>query len=1494
MSHCFSEFALPPSHADSGAQANAGLTFNLDQELEGDQSQMRIDRSFCDIAEDKILDIDQAASLANIRRSSSIGWDDLLKSQRILIVSEAGAGKTYECQKQRDVLWETGDAAFFVELAQLAHNSLREMLSMEEDRRLDAWLISQSDTATFFLDSVDELKLTLGSFKVALAKLSRALNGQFGRARIVITTRPTPVDQQLVRDILPTKEPIEEVVDAEKFALIALNKIKSEPKNRGSSQWRNVALLPLSNDQIRAIALECGVTDPAALLSDINRRHAQEFTRRPQDLIQLCIDWRDHKRIRTHFQQVAYDVDVKLRPRLDPGEKVQLSADRALEGASRLALGALLTRKLTLRHSAEADKGGTSEAALDPAVVLPDWTPGERETLLERALFGFASYGRVRFHHRSVVEYLAAERLKALLAKGMPFRALKRLLLAETAYAKKIVRPSLRPVAAWLSLQHEGLFEEIRDREPEVLLNFGDPESLTAHRRGQALRAYVDRYGRGGWRGMNVPWIQVQRFASRDLASEVRQLWLGGIENEEVRRLLLMLIDVGEMTLCTDIAYETAVHRDASDIERLYAIEALASLNDERLADLKASIEVDRTLWPHTLERSIALRLFPEHLRANQLCGLLRRLPQSAHAAGDISWQLPQIIKSESFTLECAEELRQGLTELLVESTAWESEWPHIISEKSTLAPALAASCLKLMQAGKVGSELARSIAISLRVQHRDYVHDEPLKELKSALACGSEDLRCDVFWANDAFVEGLHPANDSWMRFVEASFHGPIELNHNKDFCWVAAALTDVARPLLERTMMLEAAIRCWNGEGDSIDHLRRLQLFVADASDLVLILEQRQQPIPPNPDVQRMEKEAAKRHKQVERRNAKAHASWVQFWREVSDNPDVVFGPEREDDTAWSLWRAMAQAGAESRSSGWNRRFVERTFGPLVADRLRSTLMKAWRKDRPTLRSERPDEQKNTFLVRWQFGLAGIAAEAETRNWARELSPEDASLAARYTPIQMNGFPAWLEDLVSAHPHAVDAVLGEELSRELQEPIVAHQPSMTLQNISHSATSVIELFLPRLEAAVDQLHAAEGDNGSHRALADRLAQIVGLLLKHGNAKFSERLSSKAVAWLEAEPGGSVAQVWVSTLMRLDPAAGVARLESILADAGTSGSNRAEGWFATLFGDRYSIPLVDPGSIGFSPAVLLRLLRLAYQQVRPSDDIQHEGVYHPDMRDHAERGRNAILSALLDAKGRDAWDAKLAMANDPLFAHFRDRALAIAEERSAEEADAVPYDEAAVRLLDHYGETPPLTRDDMFAMIIDRLDDLEDLLLQDTSPRAAWALIQDETIMRREIARALRISANHAYTVDQEAVTADQKETDIRLRSTGSNQQSVIELKIGEKERSARELRNAIREQLVTKYMAPEECGAGCLLIITSTDRTWQHPETAKILDLYALIELLNTEVENIVSEMRGGLRLAVRGLNLRPRLAAEKTGYRSTKVKGGLVSHEFVQSGH
>lgn len=230
-------------------------------------------------------------------------------------------------------------------------------------------------------------------------------------------------------------------------------------------------------------------------------------------------------------------------------------------------------------------------------------------------------------------------------------------------------------------------------------------------------------------------------------------------------------------------------------------------------------------------------------------------------------------------------------------------------------------------------------------------------------------------------------------------------------------------------------------------------------------------------------------------------------------------------------------------------------------------------------------------------------------------------------------------------------------------------------------------------------------------------------------------------------------------------------------------------------------------------------------------------------------------------------------MAHDPLFAHIKDRTIAVAEERAAEEADSVSLTEAEFAILDRCGESPPKTRDAMFALMKDRLDDIDDLLLQDISPRELWASIKDEHVMRRELARALRDAARQSYNIDQEGVTADEKETDIRFRSTGSSQQGVIELKLGD-ERSGTDLFNTVHDQLLTKYMAADECRAGCVLVTIARDRQWEHPKTGERIGFEELIVVLNDEAERLSKGLGETVRLMARGLDLRPRLPKEKSG--------------------
>jgi hypothetical protein len=1426
-----------------------------------------VERTFRDLSDAEVADIEKASALAKIGWGGGVGWDEVLRSPRVLLISEAGAGKTRECREQRDRLIAMGEAAFFFDLATLATEPLRDALVREEETRFDAWLASQSDIATFFLDSIDELKLTLGNFELALKRFAKALDGQISRARIVVTTRPVPFDRALVERMLPIPSPMLATPKAEAFADMMMERGDKSDGSDGPQEanaWRTVGLMPLSQEQRRIFAVGQGIPDPDAMLDDIRVRDAEEFAGRPQDLIELCADWRDYHRIRSHLDQVVSNIAYKLKPRTDRPERVELSLEAAVEGASRLALAAMLTRKLTLRHSVESDRVTASEPALDVSKILVDWTAAEQATLLERPLFGFASYGRVRFHHRSVVEFLAARRLDALLARGAPIKGIKRLLFAETAQGQMVVRPSMRPVAAWLASWHPTILDDLVRLDASVLLDFGDPQSLSIAQRSRALEAYVDRHRTGGWRGLQTPSIQVRRFAAEELAGQVSRLWGQGIENGEVRELLLRLIAAGRLRACGDLTFATAMDENAPLHERTLAIEALLRLGDLRVNSLSNSLECDTARWPAAAARRATVELFPAHMPLERLKVILARVVDDSKGAGDFTYRLCQEITHADLGPDYLDGLRQALFDLVADGLTWkDGAHPSLRTPRPDLLPALTSACCRQASEGVRTDAWTRSALLAVRLTKREYTDEKPAEHLRRALDEMPALTREKGFWNEAALLEALRPMKDAYNRLFELTHNKGIVLDDARDGEWVRRRLADPATPLHHREMMLWAEMVFLNRHiSDYAALLRDLLPIVADAPRLVAIVEERRKPRPDDPEMKRWEAESAKRTRQAERKSAKAHGSWVAFWREVARDPDAVFHPERAENTAWNLWRAVERSGGESRATGWNRRLIEQQFGRPVADQLRETMKAAWRKDTPTLASERPKEERNTFLVRWQFGLAGITAESEDPNWAKHLTESEAELACRYVPMQLSGFPPWLETLAVQHPEAIDRVLGQELSLSLAD-MDTNGYAVTLQDVGHAPPILTVLFVPRIRAWLAGL-GDRGSTGGGAPAARHIRQAVGILIQSGSdedRRFVETEATRCLAGTER-----FGDIWLSALLRLRPAAGVDALETCLKSAEIAPIGAGVRLFGSLFdGDRGAG--IDLRGAGFVPPLLLRILRLAYRHVRLEDDVNHEGSYTPDVRDHAERARNAILSAVLAAPGPEGWSAKLSMVGDPVFRHIRDRTLALAAETAAEEADGTSASEAEFVVLDRMGEMPPSTRDAMFALMRDRLVDLDDLLLRDTSPRELWASIKVERIMRRALSNALYDAAKGVYVVDQEAVTADEKETDIRLRSTASTQQATIELKLGD-DRPGRDLFDTLRQQLLTKYMAAEDCRAGCLLVTIAKEREWDHPLTGKRIGFEELMRVLNEEAEAISREVGGTAKLMVKGLDLRPRL--------------------------
>lgn len=103
---------------------------------------------------------DALAILGDSEFGGVLGWPDLLKRNRVVLLAEGGSGKTFEMREQANRLFADGKNAFFAPLESLDREGLDAILMPDAYGRLEGWKAEGSAPAWFFLDSVDELKLT--------------------------------------------------------------------------------------------------------------------------------------------------------------------------------------------------------------------------------------------------------------------------------------------------------------------------------------------------------------------------------------------------------------------------------------------------------------------------------------------------------------------------------------------------------------------------------------------------------------------------------------------------------------------------------------------------------------------------------------------------------------------------------------------------------------------------------------------------------------------------------------------------------------------------------------------------------------------------------------------------------------------------------------------------------------------------------------------------------------------------------------------------------------------------------------------------------------------------------------------------------------------------------------------------------------------------------------------------------------------------------------
>lgn len=512
-------------------------------------------------------------------------WPDLIKEYRLVILFEAGSGKTSEIRNSACTLRKQGKAAFFLRLEHIS-TDFEDAFEVGTHEAFAAWLAS-SEEGWFFLDSVDEARLRdPRDFELAIRKLSRKIDKAKDRTHIVITGRTTAwrpkTDLDNCNDCLPytptaasEHDPLANNIEPEK-AIQPDGSVLTETdsKNENNSVFRIVALDDLASDQIAVFVKARGIADSKAFLDAVERADAWFFTSRPQDLEELTEFWLDLGRIGSRLEIMQNSIDRRLTERDQIRADIRpLPAERARQGARLLAAATTLTRESTIK----VPDGSANSKGIAVRSVLPDWDDKDQSTLLSLPIFDEAIYGMVRFHHRSVREYLTAEWFAELLKRETSRRNIEALFFREQ-YGLDIVAPTLRPILPWLILWDKKIGDRVRKLAPEILFEGGDPSQLPVEVRRSVLYDVCKQMASNTTGHAMRDKAAVQRFANSDLTDDVLTLLREYEGNDDLKAFLLRMVWIGQLEGARAEVMEVALNPYAERYTRMVAFRAIKAI----------------------------------------------------------------------------------------------------------------------------------------------------------------------------------------------------------------------------------------------------------------------------------------------------------------------------------------------------------------------------------------------------------------------------------------------------------------------------------------------------------------------------------------------------------------------------------------------------------------------------------------------------------------------------------------------------------------------------------------------------------------------------------------------------------------------------------------------------------------------------------------------------------------------------------------------------
>jgi CHAT domain len=1216
-------------------------------------------------SENDDLDISRAL------RSGYRRWSDLINEYRIIILSEAGSGKTAEIRNVAHMLRKQGKPAFFLRLENIVEHfeGAFEVGTYDEFKE---WLESNQE-GWLLLDSVDESRLRdPRDFKLAISHMSRLIDTAKDRTHIVITSRAPAwrpkTDLAYCNDRLPFTvattlecDPQTENDDAEGSV-----QTKTVIQEKDRSGFKIFALDDLTSDQIAVYIKARGIEEYKDFLEAVERADAWSFTSRPQDLEELTEFWIDKDKIGTRLEIMRNSIDRRLTERdQDRAEARPLSVERARKGARLLAAATTLTQNQTIR----VPNGADNSNGIAVQFLLSDWDENEHITLLSRPIFDEAIYSTVRFHHRSVREYLTAEWFAELLKRETSRRIIEGLFF-RNQYGLDIVVPTLRPILPWLVIMDERIRERVRKVAPEIIFEGGDPSSLPLEIRRYILKETCAKIAKGDADRSMLNYAAIQRFANTDLTKEICESIQQYTDNTYLTAFLLRMVCLGQITLALPETMKIALTPSADKHVRIAAFRAIkeigfskdqeqvrqsfsaetSELNRECFAELLDGIEpTEKTLnWLLLcLEKS-------ETYNQYSVDRLAKRVTEFADIA-DIEL-LPQLIIGLNRLLNIPPTINRTYCEV-----SKKFQW--------LMAPAAKAVERAILNRHPISLE-ADSLAILHKLSNaRGYGIDDVanIRDDFLKLVPVWQELNRTLFWfevkrSRDHLDKKYEPR---LTNFYQVSIVGSLCKFEEVDFGYVAGEISQQTF-LDDKLVALSLAFNLYIKANRPETWQMQLKKLVAEKDELSERLDYYLNPPTPDLEEQIRQQQRAEREIQAEA-NQKKQAKYNEDWKKyisdnlekaqlaLQENPGVVTEPLH---ILFQKIRDKNRKTGKWTEYGWKMLIPE--YGEDIARFYRNGTVSFWRNYKPKLRSEGApfNSIPSTIII----GLTGLEIEAnETNDWPKNLSAAEVELACKYASFELNGFPTWFPKLFETHSELVCEFLVQEIRYELSIEKSEVNTHYLISDVSHSGQWAWAQIAPSIYGIFKKKGPKTLSNLDHF-----LKILTGAALP--NESIAKLASQKCRRTKDLERAARWFAVWI----RVDPKAALASFQVRISKIANSRKQTkfAMKFITHIWNNRSEIQAF------LTPDYLKSLYLLMHEYIRTEEDINRAdmGVYTPELRDNAQDARNSLLNLLKEIPGEESFLALTDIATRHPSETSRPWIMLHAKTRAEQDGDIQPW----------------------------------------------------------------------------------------------------------------------------------------------------------------------------------------------------------------------------